>query len=941
MKRLLFLFVVLLSQVGRSITAEEPARLHWIGKTPAADKPVSFGIPFHRGEMKVKDAFVLTTDKGEVIPADFWPTAYWPDGSVKWGGFAAVVPGGTESVTLEVKGNKGKEKKGVTEKDEGGLSVSETTSQIQITSAGFAAYIPKGGDAIIDSLVLDGTRVAGRSLLVCTMQDQPYVEGVSDIHFTNYTSHIDKVEVERAGNVRTVVRIEGKYQPLARSTFGRFDTSKNSSRGGEDSSSPGIMSTSGNASLPPTEEAGEGRFVVRLYFYAGSEQVRLIHTYIYNGDQHRDFIRSLGVRFEVPMREQAYNRHVAFGTHDGGVWAESVQPLSGRRILADGKAGGKLFEGNAVGAGKPSSSSVVGGLSADYPSLEHAQVAGQRIPEPEAFDERGQALLHHWASWNTYRLSQVNDQGYAIQKRAHSNNMWIGTHTGQRADGYAFAGDVSGGLGVSIKDFWQSYPASLQIDSATHDTAYLTAYLWSPEGGCMDLRHYDNVAHDLNASYEDVQEGMSTPEGIARTSVLTLIPERCYPGKAAIAQRAVQQAEDAPLICTPEYLHSRRAFGIWSLPDTSNARRARVEEQLRAYLDFYVRALEDNHWYGFWNYGDVMHAYDPARHEWKYDVGGFAWDNTELGSISWLWYSFLRTARPDVWRMAEAMTRHTSEVDVYHLGPFAGLGSRHNVSHWGCGAKEARISQAAWNRFYYYLTTDERTGDLMSAVRDADQMLYTIDPMRLALPRSPENPCTAPARLRIGPDWVAYAGNWMTEYERTLNPVYRKKIEAGMKSIAALPNGMFTGPGVLGYDPATGILSWEGDPKVTHANHLKLIMGGFELLHEMMELVPNKKFEACYLDHNARYYSMTKNRFRISRIKGYAAYHLHDQKLADETWTGMWNYDAAEQHYLFNAHEVLPPEAPQPKLESVEISTNDAALWSLDAIYLQEVIPQE
>ena len=41
------------------------------------------------------------------------------------------------------------------------------------------------------------------------------------------------------------------------------------------------------------------------------------------------------------------------------------------------------------------------------------------------------------------------------------------------------------------------------------------------------------------------------------------------------------------------------------------------------------------------------------------------------------------------------MTRHTAEVDVYHIGPNAGLGSRHNVSHWGCGAKEARISQAA------------------------------------------------------------------------------------------------------------------------------------------------------------------------------------------------------------------------------------------------------
>ena len=27
---------------------------------------------------------------------------------------------------------------------------------------------------------------------------------------------------------------------------------------------------------------------------------------------------------------------------------------------------------------------------------------------------------------------------------------------------------------------------------------------------------------------------------------------------------------------------------------------------------------------------DVMHAYDPVRHTWRYDIGGFAWDNTEL-----------------------------------------------------------------------------------------------------------------------------------------------------------------------------------------------------------------------------------------------------------------------------------------------------------------------
>ena len=878
--KIILMTAMLLAFSARSIAADVPARLHWIGQTPEAAKPVSFGIPFLKGEFKLTDAFILTTDKGEAIPADFWPTAYWPDGSVKWGGFAAVVPGGVEEVSLRPTPNPSRQGG----EEAGALRVIESEGQISINTGALKAYISKSGTAILDSLVLGGTRVAGRGQLVCTTQDQPFAEDLSAIHFSHFTSQVEKVEVERAGNVRAVVKIEGRY-----------------------------------AALPPAGGAGSGAFVVRLYFYAGSEQVRLVHTFIYNGDQNRDFIRSLGVRFEVPMREQAYNRHVAFATQGGGVWSESVQPLSGRRILENPNP-------------DPAHEGAVS-------SMEQQQVDGMRIPEPEAFDAKGQDLLHHWAKWNTFRLAQLSDQGYAIQKRAHANNQWIGTHTGHRAAGYAFLGDVSGGLGVSLKDFWQSYPASLQVDSATHDNAFLTAYLWAPEGGAMDLRHYDNVAHDLNASYEDVQEGMSTPYGIARTSVLTLIPERAYPGKAAIAARAQQQVEDAPLVCTPEYLHSRRAFGVWSLPDRSNEQRAQVEDLLKDYLDYYVKAIDERHWYGFWNYGDVMHQYDPARHEWKYDVGGFAWDNTELGSISWLWYSFLRTARPDVWRMAEAMTRHTSEVDVYHLGPYAGLGSRHNVSHWGCGAKEARISQAAWNRFYYYLTTDERTGDLMTAVKDADQMLYTIDPMRLALPRE-KYPCTAPARLRIGPDWVAYAGNWMTEYERTRDTKYLKKIEAGMKSIAALPNGMFTGPGVLGYDPATGILSWEGDPKETHTNHLKLIMGGFELLHEMMEMVPNKKFAKVYLDHNARYHKITNNRFRISRLKGYAAAKLGDKALAEEAWREMWQYSRPAQHYRFEAHEVLPPEAPQPLTESDETTTNDCALWSLDAIYLQEVIPQ-
>jgi hypothetical protein len=309
----------------------------------------------------------------------------------------------------------------------------------------------------------------------------------------------------------------------------------------------------------------------------------------------------------------------------------------------------------------------------------------------------------------------------------------------------------------------------------------------------------------------------------------------------------------------------------------------------------------------------------------------------------WLWYDFLRTGRADIWQMAEAMARHTSEVDVYHIGPNAGLGSRHNVSHWGCGAKEARISQAAWNRFYYYLTTDERSGDLMSAVTDADQKLYEIDPMRLAQPRD-QYPCTAPARLRIGPDWLAYAGNWMTEWERTGNTAYRDKIMAGMKSIVALPSQIFTGPLALGYDPATGIITTECDSTLQTTNHLMTIMGGFEVMNELMPMMNYPEWNAAWLDHAARYKQMAlkirKNRFRVARLMAYAAYYNRDEKMAREAWSDLFGRLEHTPAPEFRIEKVLPPEVPAAIDECATISTNDAALWSLDAIYMQEVIPQ-
>ncbi len=858
----------------------EPVVLRWIETPEPGDRsvPVSFGVPFARGTVADGDRFGITPldgtgenavgDGGAFREVDFRPLAYWPDGSVKWGGFAGTLPGAEAYHLNKLAGRPGRKK-------DSARMLTETSGQYIINTGEMQAYIPKRPAAVvIDSLLIGGRLVGGSAALVCAVNGEERY------------GRLDSAVVERQGMQSVVLKLCGRHWE------------------------------------------GDLPFLLRLYFSAGSPQIRMVHTFLYDKKAETDFVTALGIRFAVPMREELYNRHVAFSGADGGVWSEPVQPLTGRRVLF-------LNEEEAA--------------ERRLPLLYERQMAGERIPEPAAFSPKYRAYLDQWASWDGFRLSQLNDMGYSLRKRAKSipATPWVGTFSGTRSSGCVFLGDVSGGMAVGLHDFWQSYPSTLEVADATvkrGGEAMLTVWLWSPEAEPMDLRHYDTEAHGLDAAYEDVQAGMSTPYGIGRTSTLVAEPFSACPGKAAFAVVARDLVSAPQLTCTPEYLHRQRAFGIWSLPDRSDSLRQEIEALLDEYVEYYRRAIDDHHWYGFWNYGDVMHTYDPVRHEWLYDVGGFAWDNTELASNAWLWYSYLRTGRADLWRMAVAMSRHTGETDVYHFGPYAGLGSRHNVTHWGCGAKEARISQAAWNRFYYYLSGgDERTGELMTEVRDVDTLLYRLDPMRLAQPRE-LYPCTAPARLRIGPDWLAYAGNWMTEWERTGDRRYRDKIVAGMKSISALPNGIFTGPKALGYDPATGEVSYEGDPAMQNTNHLLPIMGGFELMNEMLEMLPEetdwrKTWLALCRDYRIKADTISRNHFRIPRLAAYAYYLTRDKAQYQQAWKELFGHPKDLGAPRWRPMELSAPEVPAGRVEERSVSTNGVATWSLDAIYMLEVCP--
>jgi YetA-like protein len=834
-----------------ALAGEAPAvDLHWLDQSPPpAAQGVSWGVPWPQGQVQKDATFLLTDPSGKSIPVQTWPLAYWPDGSIKWTGFAATAaPDMANSFTLQ--------SGSLSALSNSPLKIEQTDQFIEITAGDATWHMSRAGQNLVDSISIAGKTVAADGRLVGQIEDRSDWDSQQILRFENFTSQIDSVTLEQSGPVRAVVKITGKH---------KFDSSS-------------------RTWLP---------FIVRFYFYAGSDAVKMVHTFIFDGDQAKDFISKLGIRWTVPLREEFQNRHVRL-SGDQGFFAEPIRLIAGRR--------------------DPNS------------AMYSRQIAGQRIPTLAKLPlPRNVADM---AVWDAYKLTQLTDGGFAIQKRTNPQSAWINAAGGNRSLGLAFVGDVSGGLSVDLKNFWQLNPTEMEIEGASTDAATLTIWLWSPEAQPIDMRHYDIKAHGLEASYEDVQPGYSQAYGVGRTSELMIRPYASVPSDDDLLAEANADNSGALLVCTPEYYHSIPVFGQWSLPDRSTPGKAWIEDQLDKAFTFYRGQVEQRRWYGFWDFGDVMHTYDTERHEWKYDVGGFAWDDTELAPNLWLWYSFLRTGRADVYRMAEALTRQSQEVDVYHIGPWKGLGSRHNVRHWGDGAKEARISQSLFKRFYYYLTTDERMGDLMTDEIDADKALLVVDPVRELAGISSEH--KYPTHLRIGPDWFALVSNWYTAWERTGDEKYRDRIFAGMDSITAMPNGIASGAN-FGFDPSTDKIYMLA-PGETPS--LLPLFGGPELNFEMNSVLGNEKWSQAWDQFCQR-----RRDAEIPRMAAYGAALTHDTRRAAQVWRQflhpMFGMNARGP---FDSHPVAGAAVPEAIDEIRMVSTNGTAQWCLNAIELLQFV---
>jgi hypothetical protein len=182
---------VMAEQTAGAQASTDAVTLRWLGdEPPLRASGVSWGVPFARGTLTKSAAFTLAGSDGKALPLQSWQLAYWPDGSMKWIGFATVAGPG---VARELRLSAGSSRQSA------GLKVQNSADAVEIDTGKLQCSVPHAGHFLIGSMKMEAREVARQGRLICTLED-------------SFTSAVKGVTVEQSGPVRAVIKIEGLHK---------------------------------------------------------------------------------------------------------------------------------------------------------------------------------------------------------------------------------------------------------------------------------------------------------------------------------------------------------------------------------------------------------------------------------------------------------------------------------------------------------------------------------------------------------------------------------------------------------------------------------------------------------------------------------------------------------------------------------------------------------
>ena len=163
--------------------------VNWLDqKAPAVKAGASFGVPFKKGVWRRADSLAVKGAAGAAVPAQTWPLAVWPDGSVKWLGVA--LSGGPELAGPLQLG------KGVAALPAVPMKATQDAGGVSIDTGVLQCRVAASGDRFIESMTIDGRVVARDGQLVAMSEDRTNQVATGVVREERFVSVVGRVTLE-------------------------------------------------------------------------------------------------------------------------------------------------------------------------------------------------------------------------------------------------------------------------------------------------------------------------------------------------------------------------------------------------------------------------------------------------------------------------------------------------------------------------------------------------------------------------------------------------------------------------------------------------------------------------------------------------------------------------------------------------------------------------
>ena len=315
------------------------------------------------------------------------------------------------------------------------------------------------------------------------------------------------------------------------------------------------------------------------------------------------------------------------------------------------------------------------------------------------------------------KLAHRDDEHFAVTRETLESSQRV--REGDHTEGWLMAESESGGVGVAMRHMAKQGPAALRVSC---DDGIEALPYHHPEGDRLQLARYsEDVAwHEGEGIYSD-------GTGTAKTTELfvTLFAS----GQEQTARETLSGLLHQPHVhVAPQQMAACQVTGGF---EPASDHFPESDQMLQGVVDWLSRQIQLGHWYGFFNHGDCLIAWEEAAQTWRYH-GRWGWCNSEWDPRHGVWIQYLRTGNAELFELGEAMTRHSVDVDTCHWHPFrpyfVGGCYRHSVDHFSDEPCASHTFLDNWID-HYYLTGDLRT---LEVLREAGDFLlryrWTEDP---------------------------------------------------------------------------------------------------------------------------------------------------------------------------------------------------------------------